>query len=372
MAVPDQITGDCRICLSEGWHLPAPRAADAGADPAAGGPQQRTPSVGPPSHEAAADAAAELIAPCQCRGTGKYVHKECLMCWLRREAALFRPVPLRCGACQSAFCIVTQRRGPLTSQALLAVNFRQFTWTHWGITAAIVAAVSITQACGISWASFAAYCLLVTVLFLYGAWAYCNALMQLKPEAPIGHGPAGLLRFSTRAELAYASLWCAMILVFLAVSKAYMAVDMLEQLDPDPDGSFCLSAGHAAAYDQARFEERREFCGSKMTDLVPEDLFLYLWYIVAAGLVFLIAHSLVTRRVVHLQPALQALMTLYLFYLGPLSAPHQLNLEVLLMSAICTLVNAVALCMDLGVHTHEGELILDVLEPPAAQPQEAR
>eukprot|EP01062_Namystynia_karyoxenos_P031854 TRINITY_DN23598_c0_g2_i1.p1 TRINITY_DN23598_c0_g2~~TRINITY_DN23598_c0_g2_i1.p1 ORF type:complete len:361 (+),score=68.82 TRINITY_DN23598_c0_g2_i1:80-1084(+) len=330
MAAPapdDLLAGDCRICLGEGWHSPAPRAADAAARPAAGGPQcalrQRAPSVGPPraapgagarpaadrpSDEVAADTAAELIAPCLCRGTSKYWHKECLLRWLRDAAAL--SLPLHCGACLTAYRTVNQRRGLLTSPAPVAVEFREFVIFYWALAAAAFAA------------------------------EYIN--------------PSWRIGFSSTAAFLVQNRFC----VFLRMMLAVLLV-LLNQIDPDLLPTRDVPVENTTAPDTPLAT-----AGSHLDHpLVP-------WMIAAS--MFLVAGTvsfLVTRRADGLQSVLQTIMTGNLLLL---IEPHPLHQTGLLISALCTLANAFALWVDIRAHEaeHAGPII-DVLEPPAAHPHGA-
>eukprot|EP01062_Namystynia_karyoxenos_P031853 TRINITY_DN23598_c0_g1_i2.p1 TRINITY_DN23598_c0_g1~~TRINITY_DN23598_c0_g1_i2.p1 ORF type:complete len:408 (+),score=68.73 TRINITY_DN23598_c0_g1_i2:80-1225(+) len=380
MAAPapdDLLAGDCRICLGEGWYSPAPRAGIA-AHPAAGGQQQRAPSVGPPraapgacprptSGEVAADAAAQLIAPCKCQGTVRYVHKDCLLPWLRREAELCRP--LQCGACLTAFCVVTQRRGLLTSRAPLAVKFRQSTMVHWGIVAAITAAVSVSRGCGISWASIAAYCLLAVILCLGSVWAFSEAARiqeQVLEQMFTLPAPES---FADLSELGAAFVFNGGFLFHYAGLAALNAARIWQQLYPDPGGSFLLLAGNSTAravISLAELARSHVAPRARSEDARMEGIWVLSW--MAAVFVASIVHAVVTRRARYLQPVLQVIMAMHLIFLFH---PYPLVLVGLLCSSICTLLNAAALWVDLRTHGHEHAPVLDVQEPPAAQPQGA-
>eukprot|EP01062_Namystynia_karyoxenos_P011737 TRINITY_DN14217_c0_g1_i1.p1 TRINITY_DN14217_c0_g1~~TRINITY_DN14217_c0_g1_i1.p1 ORF type:complete len:352 (+),score=40.36 TRINITY_DN14217_c0_g1_i1:80-1135(+) len=336
---PGLTTEDCRICLGEGWCAGRPATEQS---------QRQTASPRPPSDVVAADATAELIAPCRCSGSIGYVHKQCLQQCLLWDAEM--DSPLRCSICKTDYNAVVQWHGMLTSPALLAVTFRQFVAMYCQLATAMFAAAAAYRA-GFSWATVAARSLLGVTFSVGGVWAIRGLWKMLRMP---GDSPPEDRR--ARPGLVVAFVFIAGYWLLVAVVFVMAPAELFGQLYTRPGAELDRGTECVPLSDMHMVDSRGHNVTQSERRIVEPTL---TEYTLATAMLLTFGHGIVTSRVRYIQPMLQvfsAIMIVGCVILTPV------RWVACCCAVILTLLNAVMLRADINDHPAE-HCTVEIREP---------
>eukprot|EP01062_Namystynia_karyoxenos_P037150 TRINITY_DN27059_c0_g1_i1.p1 TRINITY_DN27059_c0_g1~~TRINITY_DN27059_c0_g1_i1.p1 ORF type:complete len:378 (+),score=56.50 TRINITY_DN27059_c0_g1_i1:80-1135(+) len=347
MAAPGAITDECRICLGPGRHSAAPSAAS--GTPAAGAPQQlRPPSVRPAGAAAAAGAppaahagddpgpAEQLIAPCKCQGSVRYVHKECLLVWLRSQAGK-ESVP-KCCVCKAEYHVVAQKYGLFTSPGAVFIACRMFYKVAMLLVAATLTTSWIIRAGGGPvGVGHAAWCLQVITL-----WKALTCLRSSYVEA-LSDQPYEVFR-ERAASLVFPT---SMLFYLMIISCCVVGICSEAAVGPEPREVLKIREATGNVLSGALFFEQDEFGA------------LLIWFGAALFNFYRTRHAGFYQALAQYYIC-KALMSM----VAAVALDLQMTPELLGFTVIVVVGHAAVLTVHNQVHPSLGP-ILDVLEPPA-------